>query len=411
MNNKITEKTPNINHQKEDAKNLSIEEVNDVKQFRSLRVQWNALLSGSYDNNIFLTWEWLFNWWHHYGKDKELRILLIKEAGKLIGIVPLMQSKYGRGLVSVNVWENIGAVKGGDYSGVVLTEKIEECLKLIVNYLEEMIINNNIVVRMSHIPENSHFLSALRGEFPSISNNLLIDERPLSSCPYISLPTTWEQYLQDQSRNLRKQIRKKMRLLQEKHKVELKKYTSAENLREQLQILFELHQKRWQGSSIAEIFASPTTREFYLDVSQALYKKDLLNLSFLNVDGRPVSAGWGFNYHNEFCYMTCAFDPGYLDYSVGFLHMVKLIEDAIENGMRKFDFLQGSEAYKFRYAQAKTVNFQITLVKKGLGGIYLLKLLQTLTKVDNIRTRTFRENCRRLLEKILHQKEDIENGI
>ena len=42
---------------------FTIEEVNDVEGFRSLKETWNNLLRESSDNNIFLTWEWLFTWW------------------------------------------------------------------------------------------------------------------------------------------------------------------------------------------------------------------------------------------------------------------------------------------------------------------------------------------------------------
>ena len=109
---------------------LSIEEVNDVEKFRALRETWNKLLRESSDDNIFLTWEWLFMWWQHYGGDKKLRILIIKESGKIIGIAPFMQSKYRKGIISVNVMENICSTKGCDYSGIILTKKKHESIAI-----------------------------------------------------------------------------------------------------------------------------------------------------------------------------------------------------------------------------------------------------------------------------------------
>jgi CelD/BcsL family acetyltransferase involved in cellulose biosynthesis len=377
---------------------LTIEQVTDVERFRSLRESWNALLQKSHDNNPFLTWEWLFTWWQHYGGDKKLRIFVIKKSGEIIGIAPFMQSKYRKGVISVDVMENLCSERC-DYSGIILADRGPEPVAILLDCLGKITRDENVIVRISQIPENSAFITMLREQYPSFSKSLFFNERVVSSCPYIDLPATWEECYHMLTKPRRKKLRKAMQSL-ENHEVEFKKCPCGENLREQLQVLFELHEKRWQARNIGSKFDESETQEFYVDVSEVFHQNNWLVLSFLNIDGQPASVRWGFNYNDTYYSMTAAFDPCYSDYSVGNVHLMKLIEDAIQSGLRKFDFLKGIETHKAYWTSDITDNIQITIAKRGFGGRYQVKLLQSLIKLENITARSLGENYRLLLKKL-----------
>jgi CelD/BcsL family acetyltransferase involved in cellulose biosynthesis len=262
---------------------------------------------------------------------------------------------------------------------------------------------------MSHIPDVSDFLGILRGQYPSFSNSFFLDEQPISACPYILLPETPDQYLATLSKKSRHHLRRAMKALRKDHEVEFKKCTDGVKLPEQLQVLFELHQKRWQAVNVKSKFNQPEAREFYRAVSEAFYQNNWLDFSFLNVDGKPVSVVWGFKYNDTFHDMTIAFDINFSNYSVGYLHTVKLIEDTIRNGLKKFDFLKGDERYKSHWASYITNNVQITMAKRSLGGRCRIKLLQMLIKYRNVRQRRLSENFDLLLQKILRRREANDN--
>src|SRR4030042_5175051 len=68
---------------------LFIEEIADVVRLKSLANKWNDLLSQSESDNIFLTWEWVFNWWQVYGNRKELRVLVVRDHHEdIVAIAP-----------------------------------------------------------------------------------------------------------------------------------------------------------------------------------------------------------------------------------------------------------------------------------------------------------------------------------
>jgi CelD/BcsL family acetyltransferase involved in cellulose biosynthesis len=375
---------------------LSIEEIKDIEKFRTLREPWNALLQKSVDNNIFLTWEWLFNWWSHYGGDKQLRIIIIREGNKIICIAPLMQVKYKQGFISINVIENLCS-EDCDYSGIILTENKQEALIALLNYLDKVTKSENLVVRLYHVPDKSVFIHTLRAQYPSFSAALRMDEKPSSYCSYIMLPLTWDEFLHSLKSKKRYNLRTRMQNLQKGHTVEFEKYAGGDDIREKLQVLFEFHEKRWGKQSK---FNTQQARDFYLNVSNNLYRNGWLDFSFLKVDGKPVSVYWGFVYDKAYLNMTNTFDDAYSKYGAGTLHLMKIFEDAIQKGLGKFDFLKGDEQYKLEWTTEFAGNSRIIIAPNSKRGKLRATLLQLLTKYRYARARSFRENIRLAFNKV-----------
>ncbi|GAI28300.1 unnamed protein product, partial [marine sediment metagenome] len=90
--------------------------------------------------------------------------------------------------------ENISSMDP-DYSGVILTERKQDCVTAFLSYLEERINSGGIILRLSRIAKDSEFLTLMRKQYPSLSKSLSLYERALTPCPYIPLPLTWDEYL------------------------------------------------------------------------------------------------------------------------------------------------------------------------------------------------------------------------
>ena len=119
---------------------FKITEIDQIDQFYALRHEWNKTLERSQDRNIYLTWEYLSTYWTHFGKEKTLRILYIEDKDGLIAIAPLRKSRYGfAGPFSYDVIEPLAFrglnPEGADYTGLILTKKRVECLRLFLEYL------------------------------------------------------------------------------------------------------------------------------------------------------------------------------------------------------------------------------------------------------------------------------------
>ena len=389
-----------------DIDGISIDEVNDIDTFQSLKNPWNELIRQSPDNDIFLTWEWLYYWWKYYGDDKKLRILIIKEGSKLLGIAPFMQLKYQYGPLSVDVLENICSINC-DRSGIVFISNNQKVVATLLKYLDRLIEKEKIIIRLSQVPQNSVFSTTLSELSRDFTQSLILTKRVISTCPYILLPETWDIYKNQYcpSKKRLKTLQYRLRSLQKDHAVELKEFDGDDDvLNTQLHVLYELHKQRWLTQTGKSKFTEKRTRDFYFEISKILHQNGWLSLSSLNVDGKPASIIWGFKYNNIWMDMTPVFDPEYSRFSVGQLQIMKMIESMIEAGFTKFDFLKGGSEYKQRWAQNSEDNLQFIITKNGFLSKYKPMLLYIIIKLQNIKERSFIQNVGLLYRRLRYRK-------
>ena len=115
---------------------LNISEIKTFEELLSLENQWNPLLNRSETNTIFLTYEWIANWWKIFGKGKELLVLLVKNDENLVGIAPLMIANSKKfGIIDKKI-QFIGAPLA-DYCDFIIAEDKESVLKQIYSYILE----------------------------------------------------------------------------------------------------------------------------------------------------------------------------------------------------------------------------------------------------------------------------------
>ncbi|MFC1979986.1 GNAT family N-acetyltransferase [Chloroflexota bacterium] len=345
--------------------NPTIRVITDLKEFKSLAGVWNNLLQKcGDDNSIYLTREWLFTWWQHFGEGKKLNILLVEKERKVIAIVPLMRTEYKALFIRFHILETIGG-PSLNYIGIFPPENRQEAMAALLLYLENAL-RSNLVLKLSLIHDDSQVFDLLHRQVALLSNDLLMQVRLKALAPYIPLSETWEGYFRSISHKRRAILRQALRLLENSHTVELQEYT-ADSLDDGLSEFFDLHQKRWQSVDIKSIFSNPKIQEFYRDVSSHFLKRGWLHFSCLMVDNQVASAVWSFIYNRKFHATTVARDVSYAKYSVGHLHYMYLIKDAIKKQLREFDFQQGEEPYKFYWTKTARKYMSVIVIKKGFG--------------------------------------------
>ena len=345
--------------------NPTIRVITDLKEFKSLAGVWDNLLQKCGDeSSIYLTHEWLFTWWQHFGKGKKLNILLVEKERHVIAIVPLMKTEYKALFIRFHILETIGATNY-NYIGIIPPENRQEAMAALLPHLEKAL-SSNLVLKLSHVPDDSQVLDLLRRQVALLSNDLFMQVRVVTLAPYILLTETWEEYFRSISRKRRAILRQALRLLENSHTVELQEYT-ADSLDDGLSEFFDLHQRRWQSVNIKSAFSNPKMQEFYRDVSSHFLKRGWLHFSCLMVDNKVASALWSFIYNRKFYAATVARDTSYVKYSVGHLHYMYLIKDAIKKHLREFDFLQGEEPYKFYWTTTARKYMSVIVIKEGFG--------------------------------------------
>src|SRR5690349_14279928 len=103
--------------------------VKTEKEFVALEKQWNALLSHSAVDTVFLTWDWLWSWWDSYAEPTDaLHIMLMHNSDRMIGIVPLfLRRQHWLPFYRMKTLQFIGEGSwDSDYLDIILASGHEE---------------------------------------------------------------------------------------------------------------------------------------------------------------------------------------------------------------------------------------------------------------------------------------------
>ena len=344
--------------------------VKEINNFQDLSSEWNKTLqSNLFGNNVFLTWEWLSTWWKHFGDGRKPLILIVEDQNKILAIAPLMLSSYKLPLFgNVKKIEFIG-VKHSDYSNFIIIDNEKECLKLIINYLKDTILNWNWI-ELKQIPEpteNSNFLPIL---FSDISS-LTLKTRVCTKCPYIPLPNSFNLLMTGLNKKLRKTLKYNNRNIKEKYSVELKRYDEAGySVKEAMKVFLNLHEARWAQEGQPGLFKDTSFLNFHMETANIFAEKNWLGLYFLTANDEPVAVQYSFEYFKKMYSYLSGFNPKYAGFSVGNLLNIYLLERCIKNGFVEFDWLRGEEPYKLKWTNISRRNFEIRLIKNGLLNSY-----------------------------------------
>jgi hypothetical protein len=94
------------------------------------------------------------------------------------------------------------------------------------------------------------------------------------------------------------------------------------------------------------------TRAFHRKFATQALAQGWLRLWFLELDGRPRAAWYGFRFGGAESYCQAGRDPACADGAVGFVLLAYSIRAALDDGVPKYHLLRGGEAFKYRFAHA-----------------------------------------------------------
>jgi CelD/BcsL family acetyltransferase involved in cellulose biosynthesis len=336
----------------------SLRIICNTSEFITLRDTWNDLLIRSSSNTVFLTWEWMYTWWSCFGKGKELCIIIAEDEGSIVGIAPLhIIRERIFGLSTLRHIEFLGSTgiitEYQDF--IILQGREQEIVNIFMDFLFSRTIEWDAM----------NFVSMKQD---GLNNKLILnycDNREIkysvyntNVSPYIELPPNFDEYMQSLSRNSRWRFKSLKKKLGNGRKVEIVETKDKTTVASDFSTIMHLHQIRWEDKGGDGSFAKHRAQylRFHSEVVQKFYDNGWLYLLQLKVDGVPVAGQYNFFYHNVVCYHSVGFDPEWAEHNVGSVLQLNAIEDSIQKGAKEFDFLRGTEQYKYLWAKYEHIS-------------------------------------------------------
>ncbi|MBE9528967.1 MAG: GNAT family N-acetyltransferase, partial [Proteobacteria bacterium] len=188
-------------------------------------------------------------------------------------------------------------------------------------------------------------------------------------CPHVELPDTYEEYLGQLGSSTRAKIRRDSRRLQAHGDVRFRRTENREELEVDFDEFARLHTVRWNSRNCPGSFETGLFKEFLKSMAIDLLETDSLDLLFLEIDGRPAAALYNMRYNNRISFLQSGLDSEVAsDLSPGLLLHDNSIHDAIDSGVREYDFLMmgATDTYKKRLAKESRFLCDIYLARPGL---------------------------------------------
>lgn len=319
--------------------------------------EWNELLTQSDTGTVFQRPDYLSCWVASFINKEEVFIIKVLDDDELIGIAPFRKTEKSlNGLKSLKVTflgtDHVG--KGADlvtdFGDIVAKKGREkEAWQEIIRVFRELRGFREII--LDYVRENSPSFRVLKDLGFSFSQ--MLDGETLDVAPALDLPDSFDDQINSLERKSRHEWRRKLRRLGNTGYY-LKISENASDVDE----FIRLH----RASTIKkDLFMSVGMENFFTKTVTALFQKGLIDLVFMEIEGKNVSATLSFLWNKEYWLYNSGFDRKYENLAVGFLLKGLTIKRAIEMKYNKYNFLRGNERYKYELGARDEKLFKIII--------------------------------------------------
>jgi hypothetical protein len=285
------------------------------------------------------------------------------EKGELVAIAPLKVNSKKRPFDKrpYNVLEFIGWGERvtPEYLDVIIQAGLEQ---MVLPRLIDYLLSRGGIDALELKPFNpdSGNLGIIESHLRAKTGTVWLYEH--SRCPVAALAADWSQYLSSKSKNFRKKMKEFERICRRDMDFKIELCEKSDDIEIFFGMLTRLHQMRWSGKS--ESFLSPKYLDFHRAVIRRLLENNWLRLMIAFDGATPIAAIYCFFYGGTYYYYQSGRDIGYDRFRLGLVLINATFQRAIAEGARTFDFLTGSEPYKFRWADGVRSNYSLNYYRR-----------------------------------------------
>ncbi len=343
----------------------------DEKKFESCRDEWTNLLENSYSDQLFMSWEWLFNWWKVFAIADQMQLRICAatdENNTLLGIAPLyLSTAYTKKFIRTrrlqfigNCWRGRATMPTELLDFIVTREKSNQVICAIFEHLQissewdELILTN---LRK----DSQTYKIAIRNQ--SLPGCYLRRAEEYDSY-FLDTNGEFENYLRSLGKSTRLSLFNRRKILEATGQVTFRSLTGNDK-DELFDLLNDLHHMRWGKP----VFLGDRLK-FNTALATQLADRSVLRFSVLYVDSTPISVQYNYNINNHVYNIQAGFNPSFhKKLALGYLHFGYEIEQAFNNGTYAYDFLAGegkNTPYKQRLTDTTLAIVDLQVVRKQL---------------------------------------------
>ena len=319
----------------------TVQVITEFRAFLEMEAYWNRLVDAAGIDHPFVRHEWIRTWWECFGKGDELRILIVREQGAPVGIVPLMLCRrrlLGAPVRQLQFIWNIHAPR----SGMIVGRDAAAVCRAALAHIGRQ--RDWDVLVLPRLAERSHGLV----ELPLLANEqgMRTGLKREEESPYLPITTSWDAYWNSLDAKHRSNLRNREKRLCKAGKLALEVVSSVDDLDGALEDGFRLEAAAWKGAAGSAITSSEQTRRFYADLARRSAALGTLRLCFLNLNGQRIAVRYALETGNKLYVLKSGYDPSYATCSPSNVLLEFMLKDAFRRGVGEVDFVGTAESWK-----------------------------------------------------------------
>jgi len=337
-------------------------EITCLKELKSHRLAWNALLPQTPGASLPNTCAWLESYWQHFGRGQRLRVLVIRSHGKTIGIVPLCVRTERYHLGSVRVL------------GYAMRDWGTSCGAIGPNQTA------SLLMAMQHIQRTPQDWDLLDLRWlaagPDKNNPVRLAIKAAGWAPQQSAyrqvsvirfaDSDWPSYRAQLSKKWGQEIGRLSRALPRDYALTFERHRPSGTAHGDNDPRWDLYdacvqiaqQSRQGDSTTANALCHSDERAFLRDCHGIAAHLGMLDVAVLKLDGKPAAFQYNYHYDGRLQGLQMGFDRQYGGQGVGSVLMSQLIEDSFTRGDRNLDLCKGELDFNRRFRSGVETSYR-----------------------------------------------------
>lgn len=336
--------------------NLIISLHESLESLAPLRTEWDTLLAEYPYSTTFSTYEWLVPWWRAFGSNDRLLVLAFRDANSALVGLAAMAVTVERGFFLPLRLLRLMGDGTHDSDNLDLPVRLGWERAVAQSLLDWMQRNAALwdICELNTLPNCSAMGAAILQDLRQRKWPCLTSTRPQT---VVELEESWEAHLKKISSKERGKIGLRTRRLEKKYQVQIRKCKEEVEVDFLLAELYELHAKHWKLRDLPGTLHVPARRRFYAELARLLLARQRLEFWVLELQGKVVAAQFGLRHGETVFSLQEGFDPDYAADSVGYVLRSQVLKRLIADGVRRYDFLGGTDESKMRWgAELRSYN-------------------------------------------------------
>jgi CelD/BcsL family acetyltransferase involved in cellulose biosynthesis len=316
--------------------------VRDYEQFVSLEIEWNDAVQRAQIPHPFLRHEWVRTWWDSFQGVRQLQILIVRDAHRIVGIAPLMRENavvYGLPVRRLALLANDHTPRT-DF--VIAGDENEVYRAMWSSLASEM--DRWDVLQLTQLPETSQTIRVMSGL--ASADQLPIGTWESSQSPYLELAGTWESYWASLSAKFRSNVRNRLTRLKPIAQPTLEILSDKAAIAAACDDVWRLEASGWKDKEGTSIGSDPKVEKFYTLLADRAADHGWLRLLFLTVGGRRIAVSYSAVYDGRLFLLKTGHDREFHACSPFKLLTYFAAQEAYARGLREIDFLGDTEPWK-----------------------------------------------------------------